>query len=82
MDIGKRSRGAGQYPMTQRMRKLVGTIGVIGVLVAYAVGAGAVYASFLAEQPWWVHILYFAVAGLMWFFPASWIIRWMARPDS
>ena len=26
-------------------------------------------------------LLYFAVAGLLWAWPISYIIRWMARPD-
>jgi hypothetical protein len=38
--------------------------------------------SWLAAAPWWGLILFFAVAGGLWFFPAAWIIRWMARPDS
>jgi hypothetical protein len=67
--------------MKQRMRKLLGTVLTLIVLVAYSVGAGAIYAYFLEGAAWWVLILYFAAAGLLWFLPASWIIRWMARPD-
>lgn len=68
--------------MNQRTRKLLGTIGLIALIIGYSVAVGAVYASFLSEQPWWVLILYFAVAGLLWFFPASWTIRWMVKPDA
>ena len=67
--------------MTQRTRKLLGVFGLIFILVAYTVGAGAIYAAFLGGQPWWVLILYFAAAGLLWFFPASWMIRWMVTSD-
>lgn len=67
--------------MTQRTRKLVGTLLTLGSIVLVAVVAGAVYANLLADAPWWVLILFFAVAGGLWFFPAAWIIRWMARPD-
>ena len=35
----------------------------------------------LGGAPWWVLILFFAAAGIAWFFPAAWIIRWMALPD-
>ncbi len=67
--------------MTQNTRKLVGIIFVLLSIVVYTIAAGAIYANFLGNAPWWVLILYFAVAGLVWFFPAAWIIRWMARPD-
>lgn len=67
--------------MNQRTRKLVGTLLTLLLIIAYSIGVGAIYASFLGGAPWWVLILYFAVAGLLWFFPAASIIRWMARPD-
>jgi RsiW-degrading membrane proteinase PrsW (M82 family) len=68
--------------LTARTRKLIGTLLLIPVTLAYMVAAGAIYASFLGAAPWWVLILYFAIAGLGWFFPAAWIVRWMARPDA
>ena len=68
--------------VTQRSRKFVGIFLLLAVLVGYSVLAGAIYANFLGGQPWWVLVTYFAVAGLLWFFPAAWVIRWMARPDA
>ena len=68
--------------MTQRSRKFFGTILILVLLVVYAVAAGAIYANFLGGQPWWILVTYFAVAGLLWFFPATWVIRWMAKPDA
>lgn len=67
--------------MTQRTRKLVGTLLILLLIIAYSIGVGAIYANFLGGAPWWALLLYFAVAGILWFFPAAWIIRWMARPD-
>lgn len=67
--------------MNQRTRKLVGTLLILLLVIAYAIGVGAIYANVLEDAPWWGLILYFAVAGLLWFFPAAAIIRWMARPD-
>lgn len=67
--------------MTQRARKFVGTLLTLVLIVVYSIGAAAIHANFLGGAAWWVLILYFAVAGLLWFFPAAWIIRWMARPD-
>jgi RsiW-degrading membrane proteinase PrsW (M82 family) len=77
----RRRKDSGDAGMTQRTRKFVGTIGLIVLIIVYSIAATALYANFLGGQPWWVLIMYFAVAGLLWFFPAAWIIRWMARPD-
>ena len=68
--------------MPQPTRKLLGIFGLIALTIAYPIAAGAIYAYFLGGQAWWILILYFAGAGLVWFFPASWIVRWMARPDA
>ena len=67
--------------MTQRTRKLLGTMLMLVLIIGYSIGTGAVYANFLGGAPWWVLILFFAMAGIAWFFPAAWIIRWMAHPD-
>lgn len=67
--------------MTQRMRKLAGTMLLLVAMAVYVMAATAIYAGFLGGAAWWVLISYFAVAGGLWFFPASWIIRWMAKPD-
>ena len=67
--------------MSQRTRKLAGTLLLLLLIVVYSMGAMTIYLSFLGDAAWWVLILYFAVAGLLWFFPASWLIRWMAHPD-
>lgn len=84
------TRGGGKDPvdagdhgtaMKQRQRKLVGAIGLVVLVTIYCIAIVAVYAHFLGGQPGWVLIIFFAVAGLLWFFPASWMIRWMARPN-
>ena len=67
--------------MTQRTRKLIGTVLLLLLIVVYSIGAMAIYANFLADAAWWALLIYFAVAGGLWFFPAAWLIRWMARPD-
>lgn len=67
--------------MTQSTRKLLGTILVLLSIVAVCILGGAIYANFLGTAPWWLLIVFFAIAGMAWIFPAMWIIRWMARPD-
>jgi RsiW-degrading membrane proteinase PrsW (M82 family) len=68
--------------MTQSTRKLIGTFLVIASIFVYAAIVMWLYMSFLAGQPWWLLIAFFAVTGVSWFFPATWIIRWMSRPDA
>ena len=67
--------------MTQSNRKLVGTVLLLASLIPYAWAAMAIYETWLIGQPWWLLIPYFCVAGLGWFYPSSWIVRWMSRPD-
>jgi len=68
--------------VTVRVRKLLGTLALVAMTLAYMVLAGAIYASWLGGQAWWVLIIYFAGAGLLWFFPAALIIGWMSKPDA
>ena len=66
--------------MTQSRRKLIGTLLLLVLLVAYPIAGMLVFVSFLAGAPWWGAILYALLAGLGWALPAAVIIRWMARP--
>ena len=68
--------------MTQNTRKMIGTLLVLASIIVWCVLGVAIYSTWLAGAPWWALIVFFAVTGGLWFVPASWIIRWMARPDS
>lgn len=67
--------------MPLRLRKLVGTFGLVTLVVLYALLATTIATYRLAESPWWVHLLYFLFSGLIWILPAMLIIRWMERPQ-
>jgi Protein of unknown function (DUF2842) len=67
--------------MTQSTRKLLGTVLTLVVLVLYVWAASSLYTALLTGAPPLVLLAYFAVAGLLWAVPISFIIRWMARPD-
>jgi hypothetical protein len=67
--------------MQQRTRKLWGTVAIIVLLIVYPLAVVELYVSTLMALPWWGTIVVLAVAGLLWFFPASWVVRWMSRPD-
>lgn len=67
--------------MPLRLRKLVGTFALVTLVVLYALLATTIATYRLAESPWWVHLLYFLLSGLIWILPAMLIIRWMERPQ-
>jgi hypothetical protein len=67
--------------MTQRNRKLIGTMLMLVLIVGWAALATSIYLALPAGLPIWLLLIYFAVAGLGWGFPAAWLIGWMARPD-
>ena len=67
--------------MRQSTRKLLGTVGIIVLLIVYPLAVMELYVSTMMALPWWGAILVLAILGALWFFPASWIVRWMARPD-
>ena len=66
--------------MPPRLKKLIGTFLIVALVVIYALVATTVASYRLAESPWWVHLLYFLIGGLIWIIPAIFIIRWMERP--
>ena len=68
--------------MTQRARKLIGTILLVPFVVVYSFAAMLIASALLPEAPGWAHLLYYAVAGLAWVIPAGLIIAWMQRPDA
>lgn len=67
--------------MTQRTRKLWGTLAIIALLIVYPLAVMELYVGTMLGLPWWGTVTVLCVAGLLWFFPASWIVRWMSKPD-
>ena len=67
--------------MTQRNRKLIGILFLLGSIIAWLWIGTAIYLQLPPELPWWVLIPYFLVVGVGWTFPAMMIIGWMAKPD-
>jgi RsiW-degrading membrane proteinase PrsW (M82 family) len=66
--------------MPVRLRKFIGTILMIILVLGYAWLATTVAVSALGASPWWVHLLYFLLTGLLWILPAMLLIKWMAGP--
>ncbi|MEQ1717756.1 MAG: DUF2842 domain-containing protein [Hyphomicrobium sp.] len=69
--------------MTQRNRKLAGTIVLLVVITLYALLAlaVAVVLQVRSANPF-VEVAYYVVAGLAWVLPAGVLIKWMSKPDS
>ncbi|APH71839.1 DUF2842 domain-containing protein [Aquibium oceanicum] len=64
--------------MPVRLKKFIGSILLVALVVIYALVATAVATARLAESSWVVHLAYFFFTGLLWVLPAMWIIKWMA----
>ena len=67
--------------MTQRNRKFLGVFLMLGLLFIYTGLATAIYVSMFTEIPTVLKLLFFAITGFGWVFPAGILIKWMARPD-
>jgi hypothetical protein len=67
--------------MPVRLRKFIGMIVLVGLVVLYALVATAVATARLAESPWWIHLAYFLFTGVLWVVPAMFIIKWMAKGE-
>lgn len=67
--------------MTIRTRKLIGTIGLLALVIVWSLLGMA-----LAQAPWLAasrlaQTIFYVVAGLGWVLPAMPLISWMSRPD-
>lgn len=66
--------------MPVRLRKLIGTVIIVALVVIYALVATTIATYRLAESAWYVHLLYFLFSGVLWVVPAMFVIRWMEGP--
>ena len=67
--------------MSIRIRKLIGTIALLTLVIVWALVAMAVAQPTLASANGLAAALYYVVAGLGWVLPAMPLIKWMSRPD-
>ncbi|MFZ1774819.1 MAG: DUF2842 domain-containing protein [Rhizobiaceae bacterium] len=63
-----------------RLRKLIGLVLLLVLIVTYALAAVTVATYRLAEASAVVHFTFFLVSGLLWVLPAMLLIKWMAGP--
>ncbi|UIJ70228.1 DUF2842 domain-containing protein [Aurantimonas sp. HBX-1] len=63
--------------MPVRLKKFLGAIILIVLVVVYAVLATAIATVYLAASSGWVHLAYFLFSGILWVVPAMLVIKWM-----
>ena len=68
--------------MTQRSRKFLGVLLILGSIAAWLAIGTTIYLELLQGMPWFVLIVFFAIVGMGWIYPAMRIIRWMAKDDA
>ena len=68
--------------MSIRIRKLVGAVALLALVIVWGLLAMALAQSVLTNINGWVATIYYIVAGLGWVLPAMPLISWMARPDT
>src|SRR5262245_1484464 len=69
-------------PMPIRLRKLIGAVALIALVVTWALVAMALAQAPAIKTNGLIEVVYYVVAGLGWVLPAMPLIRWMSRPDA
>ncbi len=67
--------------MPMRIRKLIGAVALISLVVVWALLAMATAQAVLGAANRMVEAVFYVVAGLGWVLPAMPLIKWMSRPD-
>lgn len=65
--------------MPVRVKKLIGILILVPLVLFYAVFATAIASLYLGQASGLVHLLYFLFTGFIWLLPAMAIVRWMER---
>jgi len=64
-----------------RVRKLIGTVLMIILVLVWALSAMALAQGRITVLPGYWQFLAYLVLGIGWIFPAAWLIRWMQKYD-
>ena len=67
--------------MPQRIRKLIGTVLLLLLVVFWALSAMAFAQGRVTELGWFLQMICYTLLGAFWIVPAGLLIRWMERPD-
>lgn len=61
------------------MRKVVAAIAILAFIAIWIVLIGTI-GSRITDQPIWIQLPFYIVAGVAWILPLRPILRWMNRP--
>jgi uncharacterized protein DUF2842 len=67
--------------MSIRIRKLIGAVALLTLVIVWALLAMAIAQPVLATANGVVAALYYVIAGLGWVLPAMPLVKWMSRPE-
>jgi hypothetical protein len=67
--------------MNIRTRKLIGTFGLLTLVIVWALLAMAFAQVLVIHANGFVKFAYYSLVGLGWVLPAMPLISWMSRPD-
>ena len=67
--------------MPPRLRKLIGAVALLTLVMVWALLAMALAQSVLTDINGFVAAIYYVIAGLGWVLPAMPLISWMSKPD-
>lgn len=68
--------------MPIRLRKLIGAVALIVLVVTWALLAMALAQMPAIKGNGVIEVIYYVVVGLGWVLPAMPLVRWMSRPDA
>lgn len=68
--------------MPVRLRKFIGTIAIVTLVIVYALTATMLATVVLDGRSAGAALIYFVLTGLLWIIPAMFIIKWMAGPPA
>jgi hypothetical protein len=68
--------------MPIRLRKLIGAVALIALVVSWALLAMAIAQLPAIKANGLIEVIYYVVAGLGWVLPAMPLVKWMSRPDN
>jgi hypothetical protein len=67
--------------MTIRTRKFIGTVGLLTLVIVWALLAMAFAQVLVIHSNGFVKFAYYSLVGIGWVLPAMPLISWMSRPD-
>jgi hypothetical protein len=68
--------------MPIRLRKLIGAVVLIVLVLTWALVAMALAQSPVVKANGLIEVIYYVVAGLGWVLPAMPLVKWMSRPNA